>query len=145
MKKISKSAGWSFSVARAPWSDCFFLLACTLFFCSLNLSGCSKKAGIIDLSQAPLLPVDSQWGVVIDPYAIYRKEPNLSAPVAGYGRRGAVQEIVGQRIVTEEKKQVIWYQFSSGWLPETAIQVYSNELKAQSAANELNAARDSSH
>lgn len=144
MKKISKSAGWSFSVVSAPWFGCFFLLLCSLFFCNLTLSGCSKRAGIIDLSQAPLLPVDSQWAVVIDPYAIYRKEPNLSATVAGYGRRGAIQEIVGQRIVREEKKQVIWYQFSSGWLPETAIKVYSNELKAQSAANELELDRDSS-
>ena len=127
---------------RTPWFGCFFL--CTLFLCSLTLSGCSKRAGIIDLSQAPLLPVDSRWAVVIDPYAIYRKEPSLSATVAGYGRRGAVQEIIGQRIILEEKKQVIWYEFSSGWLPETAIQVYSNELKAQSAANELDTVRNSS-
>ncbi len=116
-----------------------------LCICTLTLVSCSKRAGIIDLSNAPLLPVDSSWAVIVAPYAIYRSEPNLSATVAGYGRRGAVQEIVGQRIMTEDKKQVIWYQFSSGWLPESSIQVYSNELKAQSAARELESIRDTSN
>lgn len=138
MKRISKSTG-VFSVIGHRRFSCFFLLLCTLVLC-----GCSKKVGIIDLSNAPLLPVDSKWAVVIDPYAIYRSEPTLSAPVSGYGRRGAVQEVVGQRITMEEKKQVIWYQFSSGWLPETSLQVYSNELKAQSAAKELGTNRDAS-
>ena len=138
MKRISKSTG-VFSVIGHRRFSCFFLLLCTLVLC-----GCSKKVGIIDLSNAPLLPVDSKWVVVIDPYAIYRSEPTLSAPVSGYGRRGAVQEVVGQRITMEEKKQVIWYQFSSGWLPETSLQVYSNELKAQSAAKELGTNRDAS-
>lgn len=138
MKRISKSTG-VFSVIGHRRFSCFFLLLCTLVLC-----GCSKKVGIIDLSDAPLLPVDSKWAVVVDPYAIYRSEPSLTASVSGYGRRGAVQEVVGQRITMEEKKQVIWYQFSSGWLPETSLQVYSNELKAQSAAKELGTNRDAS-
>ena len=116
-----------------------------LCICTLTLVSCSKSAGIIDLSNAPLLPVDSSWAVIVDPYAIYRSEPNLSATVAGYGRRGAVQELVGPRIMNEDKKQAIWYQLSSGGLPESSIQVYSNELKAQSAARELDAIRDTSN
>ena len=138
MKRIFHPAGL-FPVIGYSRFSFFFLLLCTLVFC-----GCSKKVGIIDLSNAPLLPVDSKWAVVADPYAIYRSEPSLSASVSGYGRRGAVQEVVGQRITMEDKKQVIWYQFSSGWLPETSLQVYSNELKAQSAAKELGTNRDAS-
>ena len=47
-----------------------------LCICTLTLVSCSKRAGIIDLSNAPLLPVDSSWAVIVDPYAIYRSEPN---------------------------------------------------------------------
>ena len=136
MGNCSKSPRFYGKTAGAS-SLAFFLCICTV-----TLVACSKKTGIIDLSHAPLLPVDSSWAVIVDPYAIYRSEPQLSASVAGYGRRGAVQEIVGQRIMTEDKKQVIWYQFSSGWLPETSLQIYSNELKAQSAARDLESVRD---
>lgn len=117
------------------------LCALLLFLCP---AGCTRRSGIIDLSTAPLLPVDSRWAVVVDPYAIYRSEPDLTAAVAGYGRSGDLQEIVGQRIVTENKEQVVWYRLSPGWLPETSVQVHSNELRAKSAARELEAARDSS-
>ena len=108
--------------------------------CVLCCGACTKKTGLIDLSTAPALPVNVQWAVIVDPYAIYRSEPSLSASSAGYGRRGDLQEITGKRIVTESKKQVIWYSFSSGWLPETSVQVHSNELKAQAAAQELKSA-----
>lgn len=124
----------------------YFSLFCLVFFlCIFCLSACSKRSNIIDLSSAPLLPVDSQWGVITDPYAIYRSEPNLSANPAGYGRRGDLHEIKGQRIISENKKQVIWYQFSAGWLPDTSIQVYSNELRAQAAVKEINAAGNPSN
>lgn len=118
----------------------FCLIVCVFFF-----PACSKRSDIIDLSSAPLLPVDSQWGVITDPYAIYRSEPNLSAAPAGYGRRGDLHEIKGRRILSEDKTQVIWYQFSAGWLPETSVRIYSNELRAQAAAKEINAAGNPSN
>jgi len=127
-------------------SKVFFSLPCLVFFvCIFFLPACSKRYETIDLSSAPLLPVDSQWGVIIDPYAIYRSEPSLSAAPAGYGRRGDLHEIKGRRILSEEKTQVVWYQFSDGWLPQTSVRVYSNELRAQAAAKEINAAGNPSN
>lgn len=117
---------------------------CCIILCGFFLFSCEKRSGVVDLSSAPLLPVDSQWALVMDPYALYRSEPSASATTAGYGRRGDLREVMGKRIVSENKKQVIWYQFSSGWLPESSVQIYSNELKATSAAKNLELQRGSS-
>lgn len=117
---------------------------CFITLCGFFLLSCEKRSGVIDLSSAPLLLVDSQWALVMDPYALYRSEPSVSATTASYGRRGDLQEVKGQRIVTEKKQQVIWYQFESGWLPDSSVQIYSNELKARSAAKNLELQRSSS-
>ena len=108
------------------------------------LAGCHRRSGLIDMTSAPLLQVDAEWALVVDPYALYRSEPSLSAPTAGYGRRGDLQEVQGRRIVTENKEQTLWLQFDLGWLPETSVQLYTNQLKAASAARELEAIRDES-
>ncbi|MBQ7367834.1 MAG: hypothetical protein IJW57_11515 [Spirochaetaceae bacterium] len=120
------------------------LLVCILFSALCLMTGCKRRSAIIDLTEAPILQVDSQWALVLDPYAIYREEPGLAATATGYGRRGDLQELKGLRIMTENKVTTIWYQFDSGWLPETSVQIYSNQLKAATAARELEAARDSS-
>ena len=50
---------------------------------------------------------------------------------------GDVLIIKGQAIVTEEKKQLIWYKFDKGYLSESAISVYQNKYKAMNAATKL--------
>lgn len=120
------------------------LLVCILFSALCLMTGCKRRSAIIDLTGAPLLQVDSQWALVLDPYAIYREEPSLAAKATGYGRRGDLQELKGRRMMTEDKVTTTWYQFELGWLPETSVQLYSNQLKAATAAKDLKAARDSS-
>lgn len=119
-------------------------LVCILFVALCLMTGCKRRSAIIDLTEAPLLQVDSQWALVLDPYAIYREEPGLAAKATGYGRRGDLQELKGRRMMTENKVTTTWYQFELGWLPETSVQIYSNQLKAATAARDLEAARDSS-
>lgn len=120
------------------------ILVCILFSVLCLMTGCKRRSAIIDLTEAPILQVDSQWALVLDPYAIYREEPGLEATATGYGRRGDLQELKGRRMITENKVTTTWYQFELGWLPETSVQIYSNQLKAATAARDLEAARDSS-
>lgn len=126
---------------KLPWARS----AVCLFFAALcMITGCRRRSVIIDLSEAPVLQVDSQWALVLEPYAIYREEPGVDSKAAGYGRRGELHELRGRRIIVENNGTTIWYQFELGWLPAASVQIYSNQLKAATAAKDLEAARDSS-
>jgi hypothetical protein len=76
----------------------------------------------------------AQWAVIIEPYATFRLATSYTSQIAGHGRRGDIHKITGCMTVRLEDREILWYNFDAGWLPESAVAVYSNRLKAERAA-----------
>ena len=91
-------------------------------------AGCDRQKDVfVDVSVfQESLEYGTQWAVISEPYATFRGGTDFSAPVSGYGRRGDVQKVTGHA--------GIWYGFEKGWLPESSVVIYSNELKANRAS-----------
>lgn len=98
------------------------------------VTGCSVKNNSIDLDSAPVIQFDQEWAVIIEPYALFRQDADFSADTTAHGRRGDVICVTGKKILYSGNKQSVWYNFEQGWLPDTSVQIYSNQLKAQNAA-----------
>jgi hypothetical protein len=92
-----------------------------------------KKVTLVDLSAVENLALSVEWAVISDPYAAYRIKPQEETNITAHGRRGDVLPVVGKSLT----KNGIWYQFAEGWLPHSAVQIYSNKLKAESVANSI--------
>ncbi len=99
------------------------------------LSSCrnEKKTLLVDLSAVENLALSVEWAVISDPYAAYRIKPQDETNIMAHGRRGDVLPVVGKSLT----KNGIWYQFADGWLPSSALQIYSNKLKADSVAKSI--------
>ena len=101
------------------------------------MSGCVKKGGeeiVFDNSEPLALAPDVTWAVVLDPYAGYRKNASWNSEVTSYCRKGEILQVLGE---TEARDGGNWYKFKNGWLPELSVTVYSNRLRADTAARRL--------
>lgn len=113
-----------------------------LFFLCLSLSSCFRRQEelLIDISAAEAVVPGERWALIIEPYAAYRIKPSFSASVSAHGRQGDIEKVSGTFIDIDDVHAVqgsLWYCFSSGWLPEKAVRVYSNKLKAEFAAGKV--------
>ncbi len=94
--------------------------------------GCVKNKEIVFDNKYPLaMAPDVEWAVVTDPYAAFRNEHSWEAEVVGHCRRGDILQVKGLSVNSEKES---WYVFSSGWLPASSVDIYSNRLRAQGAA-----------
>lgn len=113
-----------------------------LFLCS-TLTGCSRvdREETVDLSLFETIQSDGEWAVISEPYVAYREFPDPSSNVMAHGRLGDISHVEGKSLVPDLKlnNSVIWYQFADGYVAENSVVIYSNRLKAQSAAAELQA------
>ncbi|MGI5172218.1 hypothetical protein H0R92_01265 [Treponema sp. OMZ 840] len=93
----------------------------------------------IDINAAEHIVLGERWALITDPYAAYRIKPSDGASIVGHGRQGDIIQVKGTAIAVDglNAKRSLWYQFSTGWLPEKTIQVYSNKLKAEFAAEKI--------
>lgn len=110
-----------------------FLILTSLFFL-----GCTEKIREeIELEPTPDLALGREWALVIEPYVQFRTNPDISSVSSGHARKGDVIPVKGRRIFLENKKQVVWYHFESGWLSESSVKIFSNESKAKKASKSL--------
>jgi hypothetical protein len=101
------------------------------------MTGCSGRSGKeiqFDKSEPLALAPDVSWAVVLDPYAGFRRETAWSAEVVSYCRKGDILQVLGETTVKESGN---WYEFKNGWLQESAVTIYNNRLKAETAAARL--------
>ena len=113
------------------------LYAALLFAALISFVSCTKKSAEtipLDSSEPLALAPDVEWAVVLDPYAAYRHSPSWDDTAAGYCRKGDVLQVTGKAAV---KESGMWYKFKEGWLPESAVTIYSNRYRAESAAEKL--------
>jgi hypothetical protein len=103
------------------------------------LGGCFLRfpEKTVDLPQTSYLSDGYGWGVITDPYASFFDTPGSQGIIAAHGRRGEVLAIGARRIVNENNSVRVWFRFEQGWLPETAVQLFSNIYQARNAAGDM--------
>lgn len=112
-----------------------FLLTVAALCIAVFFVSCSKEKEIKFQEDVPLaLAPDIQWAVVVDPYAAYHEGFDWDTAVIGHCRKGDILEVKGNAVFNERDD---WYYFDGGWLPETAVDIYSNRFKAVTAVGQL--------
>ena len=114
-------------------------LSCILL---VGMTSCSKqlKAPLQIVDPISVTP-DEQWAVVLSPYSVFQSTPGKMDGGSFHARRGDILYITGcEYVLTGDDKEInrtLWYGCEQGWLPESAVAIYSNKLRAQTAASEL--------
>ncbi len=110
----------------------FLLILMSLF---VSCKKTSKKDQIVFDNSYPLaLAPDVIWALVTDPYAAYRELMDWHSENNGHVRRGEILQVLGK---AEDEDDVTWYKFEEGWLPASCLLIFSNRMKAQTAASQL--------
>ena len=110
------------------------LILIVLSLASFFVISCKKDKTIyFDQSEPLSLEPDISWALITEPYVAFRNEDSWDGEVIGHCRKGDIFRIMGKSI----KKEEVWYNFESGWIPESSISVYSNKFKAQTAKDGL--------
>lgn len=118
-----------------PVASKYFL--CALLALASVFFSCSKKSDDViqfDNSEPLALAPDVTWAVVLDPYAAYRDTTSWDSRVVSYCRKGDILQVTGSATI---KGSGTWYKFNSGWLPESAVRLYDNRFRAETAAKQL--------
>ena len=115
-----------------------FILLCSVLTFSCN----RNKSIILDASDEASLSPDVQWAVVYVPYVALREYHDEKSDVTSHAKQGTVLKIEGiffaqQKDSTGHLNKVTWYKFEDGWLEGTAIKIYDNRLKAETASARL--------
>lgn len=90
-----------------------------------------------DRSDPLALDPEIQWAVVTEPYAACYADAGYDAAVVAHFRKGEILQVVGERLVSGDGAGTVWYAFADGWLPQGAVAVYANKMRAQTAVREL--------
>lgn len=117
------------------------LLICAgLCLVMLSSVSCSKNNKIVfDDSDSTALELDNEWAVVTFRYVSFRVKPGFEEDIASQGRIGDILLVKGKKFVSNlyDSSDTLWYKFDKGWLNENNVTLYSNKLKAKSAAKKL--------
>lgn len=121
-------------------SDFFKILALSAFCVALAFSSCSKNNGQLELQN--LAPEDLSpridWALISDPYVACRKDASYEAAAISSFRKGEIHEIKGNRtVIVDENTKELWYALGDGWIPSSAVRVFSNKLQAENAKKDL--------
>lgn len=114
----------------------------SIFFLLISLSlliiSCRDKDDIV-LNQTDIEAIDVsfKWGIVNTPYVACRESPSYEAKISKNLRKGAMEKIIGEKTVKVVDKDNVkyekWLAFESGWVPENAVDIYMNKMRASKA------------
>ncbi|WP_298532889.1 hypothetical protein [uncultured Treponema sp.] len=123
----------------------FFLAS--LFFIALFSFfsfSCKKNNGQLEMPQIKPgeLSPRTQWALISDPYVACRKEASYESATIASFRKGEIYEITGNCTIvldkgSEDEIKEKWYALGDGWVPSSAVKVYSNKLKAEQAKKSI--------
>lgn len=109
-----------------------------LLFCICLFTACSAKKNnktiVFDNSFPLALAPDISWALVTDQYVTYRESFDWNSEATGHVRKGEILQVISKSI---DDDKFVWYKFETGWLPSSAVSIFSNRMKAQTAANQL--------
>jgi len=106
---------------------------------SLLCAACSPKVEITPPAAPPLSRPVLGYGVVSVSYTQVMDEPSKGGVTLGYVREKTILIVLERRLIKEEDTQQYWMLTEGtyrGWLPESALIVYDNPEKAQTAAGQ---------
>ena len=114
------------------------LLILSLFL-SVSIFSCKKNNGQLEMPQiAPEeLSPRIEWALISDPYVACRKAADYESATVASFRKGEIHEIKGNCTVLVDEMKEKWYALGDGWVPASAVRVYSNKLKAEQAKKVL--------
>lgn len=111
----------------------FVFVVCFVLFPSCFIKPTEQTIALP--AQEMVLPSAAEWAVVTEPYTPFYTETSVSSGIVSHARMGDIIEVTGKKISDDK---LLWYCFEKGWIPQTALSVYSNKLKAEKAAVSLN-------
>ena len=100
----------------------------------LMFGGCKNKQINFDTSDPLALVPSVSWAVVTEPYIGFRKEMSWESSITKHCRKSEVFLVKGKSFSDNGE---VWYVFDDGWLHQSCVQVYSNKLKAELAAENI--------
>lgn len=111
----------------------------TLVFISLTLNSCKGKNNNLQFdSSDPLATAPRvEWILIRDPFVACHTDADYESDVATHFKRGNIMMVEGKQSVKVDGVYEDWYALKEGWVPGSSVLVFSNKLKAQSAAKEL--------
>ena len=120
---------------------CFLLLTGT---CLLSCYSKKNETPVAPPLTSPLSQRFIGFGVINVSYTNINSYPGEDSNSLGYLRRGSVVFIHERRQIKTDEKTESWLlvegtnNTNKGWLKEIIVDVYENELKAQTASNSMN-------
>ena len=116
------------------------ILLCAVFCCAALFSSCSKKDKEIEFQRLEDFATDPgvEWLLVTSPYVACHKDSGYEADVINHLRRGDIRKIDGSAQTKVDDAYETWFYVEEGWIPQNSAQVYSNRLRAVTAAKSLN-------
>lgn len=110
-----------------------------LFSCLIMAVSCKKNNDQLQMQE--LSPEDLspriEWALISDPYVACHKEASYESTVIASFRKGEIYEIKGNCTIIVDETKEKWYALEEGWIPSSAVKVYSNKLKAEQAKKNL--------
>lgn len=116
-------------------SFCKFIFVASLFL----VSSCSKKNEkiVFDSSEPFGISPQTQWALVISPYAPIYKEPDFQSIVVTHIRRGEILEVEGRKTTKLNEETIKWIAVKEGWIVTSELEIFSNKLRAENASRKL--------
>ena len=111
------------------------LAAVAAILISISFQSCKQKKEIeIVLPEIEKDNIQGEYAVIQEPYAAFYDEPYKDSGIAAHARRGDVLHVEGRKI--DDDRQ-LWIKFDRGWIQDSGVIIYSNKLKAENAASNL--------
>lgn len=117
----------------------FLFTLITIFSVFFVAVSCSKKADLIELNNEDLASLDpqSEWLLIVTPYVSCHSEAGWENKVINHVRKSEIRQKKGSKTVKTDDNFELWYFIDEGWISSSSVKLYSNRLKAKSAADGL--------
>jgi hypothetical protein len=106
-------------------------------------SACVRTSEEHTVMPPPTYPLSQDnlgYGVVIVQYTRVGSEPSDDSFSPGHLRRGSVVRVTQRRLLTDGTQSESWVFVdgaAKGWLRESLLEMYDNQMQAQTAAKSL--------
>ncbi len=119
-------------------------LFCLAVFPSFLFFSCFGKDENIQLQAMSIeeLSPRVEWALITDPYVACRNKAGYENSTVASFRKGEIYEVRGNCTVkvdigNKKERAEKWYALEDGWIPGSAVRIFSNKMKAQNAKMSL--------